>query len=256
MSIAMGVTRGSATNTHQSRCPIVATFSAKNVYKLASRSRSDILVTASCVVARENLRDGSYADPDPNQVVEWGRINARERANESERQAHFKRETAREQPLFNNGVPPPITSFGQAHKDGRSRPAPANARFDAVKFGSHERANRLERENRITQRESAQPHGSSSSALPPGGPGKGGATPRKCANCGEVGHIKTNTKQVIKIYSVLNESANTIPNRLCPLLNGQRKQNDTFRDANASAAVGDSDNINKESRLAPPNAPP
>ena len=121
------------------------------------------------VVARENLRDGSYADPDPNQVVEWGRINARERANESERQAHFKRETARDQPLFNNGVPPPITSFGQANKDGRSRPAPANARFDAVKFGSHERANRLERENRITQRESAQPRGSSSSALPPVG---------------------------------------------------------------------------------------
>ena len=27
-----------------------------------------------------------------------------------------------------------------------------------------------------------------------GGPGKGGATPRKCANCGEVGHIKTNKK--------------------------------------------------------------
>jgi hypothetical protein len=26
------------------------------------------------------------------------------------------------------------------------------------------------------------------------GPGKGGATPRKCANCGEVGHIKTNKK--------------------------------------------------------------
>ncbi|CAN9258301.1 unnamed protein product [Alternaria alternata] len=169
MSSAMGVTKGSAANTHQLRCPIVATFSAKNIYKLASRSRSDILVTASCVVARENLRDGSYADPDPNQVVEWGRINARERANESERQAHFKRETAREQPLFNNGVPPPITSFGQANKDGRSRPAPANARFDAVKFGSHERANRLERENRITQRESAQPRGSSSSALPPVG---------------------------------------------------------------------------------------
>ncbi|CAN9243335.1 unnamed protein product [Alternaria alternata] len=113
------------------------------------------------VIARENLRDGSYADPDPNQVVEWGRINARERTNESERKAHFKRETAREQPLFNNGVPPPITSFGQADKEGRSRPAPANARFDAVKFGSHERANRLERENRITQRESAQPRGSS-----------------------------------------------------------------------------------------------
>jgi hypothetical protein len=28
------------------------------------------------------------------------------------------------------------------------------------------------------------------------GPGKGGATPRKCANCGEVGHIKTNKKCV------------------------------------------------------------
>jgi hypothetical protein len=28
------------------------------------------------------------------------------------------------------------------------------------------------------------------------GPGKGGATPRKCANCGEVGHIKTNKKWV------------------------------------------------------------
>ncbi|KAH8724552.1 hypothetical protein GQ44DRAFT_708389 [Phaeosphaeriaceae sp. PMI808] len=29
-----------------------------------------------------------------------------------------------------------------------------------------------------------------------GGPGKGGATPRKCANCGEVGHIKTNKKYI------------------------------------------------------------
>jgi transcription initiation factor TFIID subunit 1 len=49
-----------------------------------------------------------------------------------------------------------------------------------------------------------------------GGPGKGGATPRKCANCGEVGHIKTNKK-------------------LCPLLNGQKKQSDTFRDAAAAS---------------------
>ncbi|KAH7394206.1 hypothetical protein DE146DRAFT_737834 [Phaeosphaeria sp. MPI-PUGE-AT-0046c] len=48
------------------------------------------------------------------------------------------------------------------------------------------------------------------------GPGKGGATPRKCANCGEVGHIKTNKK-------------------LCPLLNGQKKQSDTFRDATAAS---------------------
>ncbi|KAF2031877.1 hypothetical protein EK21DRAFT_110544 [Setomelanomma holmii] len=48
------------------------------------------------------------------------------------------------------------------------------------------------------------------------GPGKGGATPRKCANCGEVGHIKTNKK-------------------LCPLLNGQKKQSDTFRDASVAS---------------------
>ncbi|KAF3005047.1 hypothetical protein E8E13_009308 [Curvularia kusanoi] len=51
-----------------------------------------------------------------------------------------------------------------------------------------------------------------------GGPGKGGATPRKCANCGEVGHIKTNKK-------------------LCPLLNGQKKQSDTFKDASAATPV-------------------
>ncbi|KAH7138190.1 hypothetical protein B0J11DRAFT_424393 [Dendryphion nanum] len=48
------------------------------------------------------------------------------------------------------------------------------------------------------------------------GSGKGGATPRKCANCGEVGHIKTNKK-------------------LCPLLNGSKKQSDTFKDANAGS---------------------
>jgi hypothetical protein len=46
--------------------------------------------------------------------------------------------------------------------------------------------------------------------------GKGGSTPRKCANCGEVGHIKTNKK-------------------LCPLLNGQKKQSDTFKDAGAAS---------------------
>ncbi|KAH4190846.1 hypothetical protein HBI25_099470 [Parastagonospora nodorum] len=50
------------------------------------------------------------------------------------------------------------------------------------------------------------------------GPGKGGATPRKCANCGEVGHIKTNKK-------------------LCPLLNGSKRMSDTFRDAAAASPV-------------------
>lgn len=53
----------------------------------------------------------------------------------------------------------------------------------------------------------------------PGVPGaKGGATVRKCANCGEVGHIKTNKK-------------------LCPLLNGQKKPSDTFKDATAPSPV-------------------
>ncbi|KAI5292749.1 hypothetical protein KEM55_007537, partial [Ascosphaera atra] len=42
------------------------------------------------------------------------------------------------------------------------------------------------------------------------GPGKGGSTMRKCANCGQVGHIKTNKK-------------------LCPMLNGEweKKQKET-----------------------------
>jgi len=35
------------------------------------------------------------------------------------------------------------------------------------------------------------------------GPGKGGATPRKCANCGEVGHIKTNKKCVVRTQTFL-----------------------------------------------------
>lgn len=75
------------------------------------------------------------------------------------------------------------------------------------------------------------------------GPGKGGATPRKCANCGEVGHIKTNKKYVFSsvcgakrgfpILSFPSNLANMI--RLCPLLNGQKKQSDTFRDATAAS---------------------
>ncbi|KAF2752246.1 hypothetical protein M011DRAFT_463711 [Sporormia fimetaria CBS 119925] len=58
-------------------------------------------------------------------------------------------------------------------------------------------------------------HQSSVPGTPGSVNGKGpGATPRKCANCGEVGHIKTNKK-------------------LCPLLNGQKKPSDTFKDAGA-----------------------
>ncbi|KAF2122441.1 hypothetical protein BDV96DRAFT_461431, partial [Lophiotrema nucula] len=54
-------------------------------------------------------------------------------------------------------------------------------------------------------------------SLPNGGK-NAGATPRKCANCGEVGHIKTNKK-------------------LCPLLNGQKSKTDTFKDAASAAAA-------------------
>lgn len=39
-----------------------------------------------------------------------------------------------------------------------------------------------------------------------GGPGKGGSTPRKCANCGEVGHIKTNKKCVKASFSFIELS--------------------------------------------------
>ncbi|KAF2200955.1 hypothetical protein GQ43DRAFT_416872 [Delitschia confertaspora ATCC 74209] len=57
----------------------------------------------------------------------------------------------------------------------------------------------------------------SNPGTPTAGGGKGaGSTPRKCANCGEVGHIKTNKK-------------------LCPLLNGQKRQSDIFRDAPAAS---------------------
>ncbi|KAL8673997.1 MAG: hypothetical protein Q9168_001582 [Polycauliona sp. 1 TL-2023] len=52
--------------------------------------------------------------------------------------------------------------------------------------------------------------GSPSSAARP--PGKSTGTQRKCANCGQVGHIKTNKK-------------------LCPMLNGTMKQNDGFGDS-------------------------
>ncbi|KAE8166516.1 hypothetical protein BDV40DRAFT_255891 [Aspergillus tamarii] len=46
----------------------------------------------------------------------------------------------------------------------------------------------------------------------PGGSGKGAGTQRKCANCGQVGHIKTNKK-------------------LCPLLNGTMKPEDRVSDS-------------------------
>lgn len=54
---------------------------------------------------------------------------------------------------------------------------------------------------------------------PTAGPSKAAGTQRKCANCGQVGHIKTNKK-------------------LCPMLNGtMAKQNDVFDDATFSSPV-------------------
>ncbi|KAF1365110.1 hypothetical protein EJ07DRAFT_171014 [Lizonia empirigonia] len=76
----------------------------------------------------------------------------------------------------------------------------------------------LKRLERNMERRQGREKAKGQSAGGDGGPGKGGATPRKCANCGEVGHIKTNKK-------------------LCPLLNGQKKQSDTFKDASAATPV-------------------
>ncbi|RMZ83294.1 hypothetical protein DV738_g1346, partial [Chaetothyriales sp. CBS 135597] len=58
--------------------------------------------------------------------------------------------------------------------------------------------------------EAASPNGDAGSPAPGGREQK--ATQRKCANCGQVGHIKTNKK-------------------LCPLLNGSIKQEDAFNNA-------------------------
>jgi hypothetical protein len=92
----------------------------------------------------------------------------------------------------------------------------------------------------------------------PGTPGAGaangvkatGSTPRKCAGCGEVGHIKTNKKSVLLLscafhveshcffLSLIRACLLTLSNRMCPLLNGQKKQSDTFRDASGAGAGG------------------
>lgn len=94
-----------------------------------------------------------------------------------------------------------------------------NAEFDAQqKLKLQAELARLKRN--VERREGREKAKGMHTSLPGGGPGagKGGATPRKCANCGEVGHIKTNKK-------------------LCPLLNGSKKQSDTFKDASAASPV-------------------
>ncbi|KAK5122359.1 hypothetical protein LTR16_004084 [Cryomyces antarcticus] len=56
------------------------------------------------------------------------------------------------------------------------------------------------------------PSAAGSPSTTAGGTGKTAGTQRKCANCGQVGHIKTNKK-------------------LCPMLNGTMKQDDGFGDS-------------------------
>ncbi|KAF2278528.1 uncharacterized protein EI97DRAFT_415164 [Westerdykella ornata] len=99
-----------------------------------------------------------------------------------------------------------------------------NAEFDAEQRKAL-RAELARLQRNVERREGREKaKGIHSQSSIPGTPGAGagrtgtGATPRKCANCGEVGHIKTNKK-------------------LCPLLNGQKKQSDTFKDASAATAA-------------------
>ncbi|KAF2707367.1 hypothetical protein K504DRAFT_458803 [Pleomassaria siparia CBS 279.74] len=68
---------------------------------------------------------------------------------------------------------------------------------------------------------------------------KNTSTPRKCANCGEVGHIKTNKK-------------------MCPLLNGAKKMSDTFKDAGGVASpvpVGATPLVTSQPAGSPPGYP-
>ena len=70
-----------------------------------------------------------------------------------------------------------------------------------------------------------------------GGGGKPAGTQRKCANCGQVGHIKTNKKCALSqsVPSLLFLYTNC-KYRLCPLLNGTMKPED--RAADSAFAMG------------------
>ncbi|MCJ1473355.1 hypothetical protein MMC13_002006 [Lambiella insularis] len=83
--------------------------------------------------------------------------------------------------------------------------------------------------------------GSPNSPASPGGAAapRGTGTQRKCANCGQVGHIKTNKKSycpfspsIIMLFGSTEEQQLTrlLLFRLCPMLNGTAKQEDGFSD--------------------------
>ena len=92
-----------------------------------------------------------------------------------------------------------------------------NAEVDAMQKAKLE-AELARLKRNVERREGREKAKAKQNNLPGVAGAKGGATVRKCANCGEVGHIKTNKK-------------------LCPLLNGQKKPSDTFKDATAPSPV-------------------
>lgn len=61
---------------------------------------------------------------------------------------------------------------------------------------------------------------------------KSAGTQRKCANCGQVGHIKTNKKlnPLWRFIESLEQCTdwNGLDLRLCPMLNGTMKQDEGF----------------------------
>lgn len=107
---------------------------------------------------------------------------------------------------------------------------------------------RLERnKDRRLGREKQKGGGSADFAGSPGTPGaddqpktkgKGstGGTGRKCANCGQIGHIKTNKKYIFPQspfpVPFVVEMLTLLRCRLCPMLNGQMKQDDNFGEQN------------------------
>lgn len=71
----------------------------------------------------------------------------------------------------------------------------------------------------------------------------GGTTTRKCANCGMVGHIKTNKKyfSLHWTYTYVDIAANhffTASTRLCPKLNGSAPPDDAMSETAFSMAAG------------------
>ena len=63
---------------------------------------------------------------------------------------------------------------------------------------------------------------------PGANPARAAGTLRKCANCGQVGHIKTNKKYIRLALMALHLSKLLTSYRLCPMLNGSMKPDEGF----------------------------